>query len=131
MRLANAYGTDLLFDQFEGYTGAENGHDLVTTIDLTIQHYVEKTLYQAVEDYDIQNGAGAIAMDVKTGKILAMASIGGYDLNNFLDVSNEAKSAIDEATTQEERISFLPRLSVCSGAIKCSRIHTSRARHLR
>ncbi len=57
MRLANAYGTDLLFDQYEGYTGAENGLDLVTTIDLTIQHYVEKSLYQAVEDYDIQNGA--------------------------------------------------------------------------
>ena len=79
----------------------------MTTIDLTIQHYVEKTLYQAVEDYDIQNGAGAIAMDVKTGKILAMASIGGYDLNNFLDVSNEAKSAIDEATTQEEKDQLL------------------------
>lgn len=102
MRLANAYGTDLLFEQYEGYTGAENGCDLVTTLDLTIQHYVEKTLYQAVEDYDIQNGAGAIAMDVKTGKILAMASIGGYDLNNFLDVSDEAKAAIDGAYTPEE-----------------------------
>ena len=103
MRLANAYGTDLLFDQFEGYMGAEDGLDLVTTIDLTIQHYVEKTLYQAVEDYDIQNGAGAIAMDVNTGKILAMASIGGYDLNNFLDVGDEAKRSIDEASTQEEK----------------------------
>ena len=107
MRLANAYGTDLLFDQYEGYTGAENGLDLVTTIDLTIQHYVEKSLYQAVEDYDIQNGAGAIAMDVKTGKILAMASIGGYDLNNFLDVSDEAKNAINEAPTQEEKDQIL------------------------
>ncbi len=107
MRLANAYGTDLLFDQYEGYTGAENGLDLVTTIDLTIQHYVEKSLYQAVEDYDIQNGAGAIAMDVKTGKILAMASIGGYDLNNFLDVSDEAKKAIEEAPTQEEKDQIL------------------------
>ncbi len=103
MRLTNAYGTDLLFDRYEGYTGAENGLDLVTTIDLTIQHYVEKSLYQAVEDYDIQNGAGAIAMDVNTGKILAMASVGGYDLNNFLDVSDEAQSAIDAAPEQEEK----------------------------
>ena len=103
MRLTNAYGTDLLFDRYEGYTGAENGLDLVTTIDLTIQHYVEKSLYQAVEDYDIQNGAGAIAMDVNTGKILAMASVGGYDLNNFLDVSDEAQSAIDAAPAQEEK----------------------------
>lgn len=107
MRATNAYGTDLLFNQYEGYTGAENGLDLVTTIDLTIQHYVEKALYQAVEDYDIQNGAGAIAMDVNTGKILAMASIGGYDLNNFLDVSDEAQSAIDGAVTEEEKEQLL------------------------
>ena len=107
MRATNAYGTDLLFNQYEGYTGAENGLDLVTTIDLTIQHYVEKALYQAVEDYDIQNGAGAIAMDVNTGKILAMASIGGYDLNNFLDVSDEAQSAIDGAVTKEEKEQLL------------------------
>ncbi len=107
MRLANAYGTDLLLEQYEGYTGAENGLDLVTTIDLTIQHYVEKTLYQAVEDYDIQNGAGAIAMDVNTGGILAMASVGGYDLNNFLDVSDEAKTAVEAAPTQEEKDQLL------------------------
>ncbi len=107
MRATNAYGTDLLFDRYEGYMGAENGLDLVTTIDLTIQHYVEKTLYQAVEDYDIQNGAGAIAMDVKTGKILAMASIGGYDLNNFLDISDEAKNAVEQAPTQNEKDQLL------------------------
>ena len=107
MRATNAYGTDLLFNQFEGYYGAENGCDVVTTIDLSIQHYVEKTLYQAVEDYDIQNGAGAIAMDVNTGKILAMASIGGYDLNNFLDVSDEAQAIIDGAQTDEEKEQLL------------------------
>ena len=107
MRATNAYGTDLLFNQFEGYYGAKNGCDVVTTIDLSIQHFVEKTLYQAVEDFDIQNGAGAIAMDVNTGKILAMASIGGYDLNNFLDVSDEAKAIIDGGKTQEEKDQLL------------------------
>lgn len=44
----------------------------MTTIDSTIQFYVEKQLRQAVEDYDIQNGAGAIAMNVNTGAVLAM-----------------------------------------------------------
>lgn len=107
MRLANAYGTDMLFEQYEGYTGAENGNSLVTTLDLTIQHFVEKSLYQAVEDYAVKNGAGAIAMDVNTGAILAMASIGGYDLNNFLDVSDEAQEAIDGAATKEEADALL------------------------
>lgn len=106
-RATNAYGTDMLLTQFEGFEGAENGCDIVTTIDSSIQYYVEKSLYQAVEDYDIRNGAGAIAMDVNTGKILAMASIGGYDLNNFLDVSDEAQRAIDSAPTEEEREKLL------------------------
>ena len=106
-RATNAYGTDMLLTQFEGFEGAEDGCDIVTTIDSAIQYYVEKSLYQAVEDYDIQNGAGAIAMDVNTGKILAMASIGGYDLNNFLDVSKEAQSAIDSASSEEEKEKLL------------------------
>ena len=107
VRATNAYGTELLFTKYEDYYDSENGLDLVTTIDSTIQYYVEKNLDQAIEDYDIQNGAGAIAMDVKTGKILAMASVGGYDLNNFLDVSDEAKQAIDAAPTEEEKTKLL------------------------
>lgn len=107
VRATNAYGTELLFTKYEDYYDSENGLDLVTTIDSTIQYYIEKNLDQAIEDYDIQNGAGAIAMDVKTGKILAMASVGGYDLNNFLDVSDEVEAAIDEADTEEEKTRLL------------------------
>lgn len=102
VRATNAFGTDLLFSQFEEYYPGKDGYDLVTTIDSTIQFYIEKHLKQAVDDYDIQNGAGAIAMDVNTGAILAMASLDNYDLNNFLDVSDEAQSAIDGAATEEE-----------------------------
>ena len=102
VRTTNAYGTELLFGQFEEFCAGENGYDVVTTIDSTIQYYIEKHLKQAVEDYDIQNGAGAIAMDVNTGAILAMASIDGYDLNNFLAVSDEAQAMVDAAATPEE-----------------------------
>lgn len=107
VRATNAYGTELLFDQYEEYYPGEDGSDIVTTLDSGIQYYVEKHLKQAVEDYDIQNGAGAIAMDVNTGEILAMASLGGYDLNNFLDVSDEAKALIAEAETEEEKSGLL------------------------
>ena len=107
VRATNAFGTDLLFSQFEAYYPGEDGYDIVTTIDSTIQFYIEKHLKQAIEDYDILNGAGAIAMDVNTGAILAMASLGGYDLNNFLDVSDEAKAAIDAAQTEEEAKALL------------------------
>ena len=106
-RATNAYGTDLLFLQYEDYNGAESGYDVVTSVDSTVQYYVEKNLRQAVADYDIRNGAGAIVMDVNTGAILAMASIGGYDLNNFLDVSDEAQQIINSGKTQEERDALL------------------------
>ncbi len=106
-RATNAYGTQLLFTQYEEYRPGENGCDIITTIDSTIQYYVEKHLRQAVEDYDIRNGAGAIAMDVNTGEILAMASLGGYDLNNFLEVSDEAQSLIDAAESDEEKQELL------------------------
>lgn len=107
VRATNAMGTELLFSQFEEYYPGEDGFDVVTTIDETIQYYVEKHLKQAVADYDIQNGAGAIAMDVNTGQILAMASLGGYDLNNFLAVSDGDMTIINAAETEEERARLL------------------------
>jgi len=106
-RSTNAFGTDMLFSQFENYQPGESGYDLVLTIDSTIQYYVEKHLKQAVEDYDIQNGAGAIAMDVNTGEILAMASLGGYDLNDFLQISPEAQAEADAAGSPEQRAELI------------------------
>jgi len=97
----------MLFSQFENYQPGESGYDLVLTIDSTIQYYVEKHLKQAVEDYDIQNGAGAIAMDVNTGEILAMASLGGYDLNDFLQISPEAQAEADAAGSPEQRAELI------------------------
>lgn len=102
VRATNAFGTDLLFSQFEEYYPGEDGFDIVTTVDSTIQFYIEKHLKQAVEDYDILNGAGAIAMDVNTGAVLAMASLGSYDLNHFLEISPEAQAIVDQAESQEE-----------------------------
>lgn len=102
VRATDAYGTDLRFSGFENYQPGELGFDLVTTLDSSIQYYVEKHLKQAIADYDIQNGAGAIAMDVNTGAILAMASLDGYDLNNFLDVSDEVEMLASQAQSKEE-----------------------------
>jgi stage V sporulation protein D (sporulation-specific penicillin-binding protein) len=106
-RLTNAFGTDLLFEQFESFEPGQDGCDVITTLDTTIQYYVEKHLRQAVADYDIQNGAGAIVMDVNTGAILAMASLDDYDLNDFLAVSGEAQAVVDAAASPEEAAELL------------------------
>ena len=107
LRASNAYGGEMLLHRYEEYRPGEDGCDLVTTIDASIQYYVEKHLRQAVLDYDALNGAGAIAMDVNTGAILAMASLGDYDPNNFLAVSAEDQAVIDSTTTKEEASQLL------------------------
>ena len=106
-RATNAYGTGMLFRSYEQYEPGQGAGDVVLTLDATIQYYVEKHLRQAVADYDILNGAGAIAMDPKTGAILAMASLGDYDPNSFLAVSREAQAVIDSAATKEEASALL------------------------
>jgi len=98
VRAKNAAGTDMLFTSFEDYQDAQDGKSVVLTIDSTIQHYIEKGLAQAVKDYDVQNGAAAIAMDVNTGAVLGMASLGNFDLNNYQAVDEETQKEIDATT---------------------------------
>ena len=99
MRSTTAAGTDMLYTSWEDYFDAVPGSDMVLTIDAGIQYYVEKHLAQAVEDYDIQNGAAAICMEVDTGAILAMASLGNFDLNDYQMISGEAMAEIDAAAS--------------------------------
>ncbi|MCI8384428.1 MAG: PASTA domain-containing protein [Clostridia bacterium] len=66
----------------ETYISAENGSDLTLSIDLNIQSIVEKYLKQAVDENNCERGGNVIAMNPKTGDILAMASYPDYDLNS-------------------------------------------------
>jgi stage V sporulation protein D (sporulation-specific penicillin-binding protein) len=91
--LKNAKGTDMP-ESFETYYDAEDGLSMVLTLDLTIQQIVEKYLEEAVEEYDIQDRGAAIAMDVNTGGILAMATTGGVDLNAPREVSADQKEML-------------------------------------
>ena len=102
VRAKTGLGTDLLFTKYEDLTETENGYNTVLTVDATIQYYMEKHLEQAVKDYDIANGAGAIAMDVKTGGILGMVSLNNFDLNDYLKVDEGVQELADEAQTEEE-----------------------------
>ena len=107
VRATTAMGTRMLFSNFEEYYDGVDGNNVMLTIDETIQYYVEKHLQQAVEDYDIQNGAAAIAVDVNTMEILALASLGNFDLNDYQTVSDEVQAKINTAATKEERAKLL------------------------
>ncbi len=109
VRATNAYGTDMMFTDFEDYYDAVDGQSIVTTIDETVQFYLEKHLDEAVVDYELQDGACGIVMDVNTGAILGMASVGDFDPNDYLAISPEAQQRVDTAmvATDEERSALL------------------------
>lgn len=69
-------------NEYESYVPAENGGDLVTTVDSYIQSVLEEQLLAAVSESNAQNRACGIVIDVKTGGILAMATVPGFDLND-------------------------------------------------
>lgn len=77
----NAAGTDLLYN-YEQYYDAQNGDNLVLTLDTNVQYYLEKGIEAMVDKFDAKNGATGIVMNVNTGGILAMASYPTYDLNS-------------------------------------------------
>ncbi len=102
VRATNAYGTDMMFTDFEDYYDAQDGQSIVTTIDETVQYYLESHLQTAVEEYDLQDGAAGIVMDVKTGGILGMASLGNFDPNDYLAISPEAQERVNTTLVESE-----------------------------
>ncbi|KAA9373238.1 penicillin-binding protein 2 [Microbispora cellulosiformans] len=55
------------------------GDILVTSIDAKVQRIVEKSLDQAMQEIPNSDGAAGVVLDVKTGRVIAMASRPNYD----------------------------------------------------
>ena len=91
------YGSEMLYT-YEKYYDASDGDSFVLTIDATVQSYLEKNLQNAIDKYGILNGAFGIVMDVNTGEIVAMSTMGSYDPNHYQDVYDE-----ETAQTLEEQ----------------------------
>ena len=89
-------------DAKETYIAAENGSDLILTIDLNIQSIVEKYLKQAVEENECSRGGNVIAMDPSTGDILAMASYPDYDLNSPYTPNSTLAKTYDSLSAEEK-----------------------------
>ncbi len=98
----NALGTDMPFE-YEQYVEAEDGYNLVLTIDETVQSILEKYLAEGVDQFNVKNGAVAIAMDVDTGAILGMATTPTYDPNDPFTIYDEDLQAQIDALSGEEQ----------------------------
>jgi cell division protein FtsI/penicillin-binding protein 2 len=77
---------------------AQNGPDIILTINHTVQFEVEKILKETMEKFSADS-ATAVVMDPKTGKILAMANQPSFNPNEFSsteDISRFSNPAVSE-----------------------------------
>ncbi len=97
----NAIGGDMPF-KYESYVGAENGANLVTTIDMMLQYELEKQVYAAYESAAAANRVCGIVMDVNTGGILGSAVYPSYDCNSPYTLTGEYLTALNECGLPED-----------------------------
>ena len=72
----------------EEYRVPKDGDSIKLSIDFNIQSIVEKYLEEACIDNICTDGGNIVAMNPKTGDILAMATYPSYNLNNPYNINN-------------------------------------------
>ena len=97
-------------DNNQTYIPAENGSDITLTIDANIQSIVEKYLKQACIDNKCTRGGNVIAMDPKTGDILAMATYPDYNLNTPFEMPASVTEKTWKSMTSEEQYNTIYEL---------------------
>ncbi len=90
----NATGQSLPF-LYSNYLEAQDGADLHTTIDATIQGILERQLEQTYRDSQATNRVTGIVTNVKTGAILAMATYPDFDLNDPFTLNAESQAKLE------------------------------------
>ena len=99
---------------YENYLTSRKGNSVILTLDATVQACLEKQMEAAVARYDVQNGAFGLVMNCKTGEILAMATLGSYDPNNYLEIYDPEAAA--EAESLKQAIQLHPEGSEARAA---------------
>ena len=89
----DSYGREMPYE-YSSYIDPVSGYNLNTTIDTTIQSFLEEQLAATVNDHDAQNRACGIVMNVKTGAILAMATSSPFDLNDPWTLDERSQAAL-------------------------------------
>lgn len=104
----NNRGQPMLF-QYEQYFDAEDGSDLVLTMDINVQIALEKGMESMLSKFDAAKGGTGIVMDVNSGAVLGMASYPNYDSNQsgvLYDEKLKSKLEAQLAELEEKRESY-------------------------
>ncbi len=88
--------------EYETFIEAEDGYNIVTTIDTYIQYELENQLNATVKENLAGNRATGIVMNVKTGAVLAMATSPGFDCNNPYELDELSLAKLAEYENSEE-----------------------------
>ena len=101
IKARDSYGNEMPYE-YASYIEAINGYNLNTTIDTTVQHFLEEQLEKTVADHEAKNRACGIVMDVKTGAILAMATSSPFDLNDPWKLDEASQETLKNSGYAEE-----------------------------
>ena len=77
---------------------AVDGNNLNLTLDENVQAIVEEYLAEAMDTFNVHGRGSAIVMNVKTGAILAMASLEQFDPNDPMTIYDEKMQTILDKT---------------------------------
>jgi stage V sporulation protein D (sporulation-specific penicillin-binding protein) len=84
----------------------QNGYNIITTLDQTIQYYADKALKDFNSKYN-SKGATAIVMNPKSGEVLALANSPTFNLNEPMDLSHLLTEEEIAELNSDERVNLL------------------------
>ncbi len=98
-----------ILKQGSGFRRAQDGSDIVLSIDRVIQNAVEKIIETDTRKFDA-DAIQAIVIEPKTGRILAMAHSPTFDPNNFGEVFSTFKIPAEQEALDREDEKFNQRI---------------------
>lgn len=105
------------------YNAPQNGQNIYLTIDENIQYFAERELDAMMESEVAPKACAIIAMDPKTGEILAMASRPTYDPNNYQESETEDRRNMLVTDTYEPGSTF--KIVTASAALDSGAVNTN------
>ncbi len=104
----DSHGNEMPYE-YQSYIEAQDGHSIITTIDINIQAALEEQLRTTYIESGGQNRATGMVVDVETGEMLAMAVYPTFDLNDprKLNEYDEAALAASGFTADSEEYAKL------------------------
>ena len=88
----DANGNDMPYRYSKTYP-AQDGDDVYLSIDMTLQTYLESELTEMVTQFQVAKRGCGVMLNAKTGAVLAMASVGGFDANDPYAIYNKETAA--------------------------------------